>query len=138
MSSSRNIILLTILSLSFLAPSFVFAKTASGLIPCGNVKLNGGIAPGQECDFNDLIILAQTVINFLIFKIASPLAAVMFAYAGFLYLTNQGNESQVKKAHDIFWYVFIGLVVALAAWLVVNFILEFFLGSGSSYNFLGS
>lgn len=123
----------------FLAPSFASAqKVSSGLIPCGNVEMNGGIAAGQECDFNDLVQLAQNVINFLIFKIAAPLAAVMFAYAGITYLTNGGNESKIKQAHDIFWRVFIGLVVALAAWLVVNFVLEFFLGTGSVYNLLGS
>lgn len=133
----------TIIALPFLLsvlfiPSFVSAKTSSGLIPCGNVETAAGVPTTERCDFNDFIQLAQNVIDFLIFKIAAPLAAVMFAYAGFLYLTNQGNESQVKKAHDIFWNVFIGLVVALAAWLVVNFVLEFFLGSGSIYNLLGS
>lgn len=128
-------ILLSLFFVPFLASA---QKVSSGLVPCGNVSSGGAIAAGQECDFNDIIILAQNVINFLIFKIASPLAAIMFAYAGFVYLTNGGNESQVKKAHDIFWYVFLGLVVALAAWLVVNFVLEFFLGSGSVYNLLGS
>jgi len=131
-------LLLPLLLAIFFVPMFAGAqKVSSGLIPCGNVSSGGSIAAGQECEFNDFIILAQNVINFLIFKIASPLAAIMFAYAGFLYLTNGGNESKVKQAHDIFWYVFIGLVVALAAWLVVNFILEFFLGTGSVYNLLG-
>ena len=76
------------------------------------------------------------MLNFLIFKIAAPLGAIMFAYAGFLYITNGGNESKIKQAHDVFLYVFIGLVVSLAAWLLMNFILEFFLGAGSSFNFL--
>ena len=79
---------------------------ASGLIPCGN------------------------------FKIAAPLGAVMFAYAGYTYITNGGNEGKITEAHTIFLAVFWGLVVALAAWLLVNFVLEFFLGSGSSFNFL--
>jgi len=124
------------------------AVSPSTIIPCG-FDLNGdgkvldspsvwSSGPHEECYFEDMIILAQNVINFLIFKIASPLAAVMFAYAGFLYVTNRGNEGQVKQAHDIFLYVFWGLLVALAAWITVNFILEFFLGSGSAFNFLGS
>lgn len=128
-------ILFPLLLTMLFVPIFAVAKVSSGLIPCGNVSSGGSIAAGQECEFNDFIILAQNVINFLIFKIASPLAAIMFAYAGFLYLTNGGNESKVKQAHDIFWYVFIGLVVALAAWLVVNFILNFFLDP--TYNLLG-
>ena len=102
----------------------------SGLVVCGNLS-------GDQCTFTDLINQIQTVINFLIFKIASPLAAVMFAYAGFLYVTNRGNESQIKQAHDIFWNVFIGLVIALAAWLTMSFILKFFLGGTSSFNLLG-
>lgn len=109
---------------------------ASSLIPCGNVVKNGVV--DDPCQYKHLVELAKNVINFLIFKIAAPLGAVMFAYAGFLYLTNGGNESKIKEAHGIFLYVFWGLVVALAAWLIVNFILTFFLGGSSDFNFLGS
>lgn len=130
-----------------LMPIPAIAQSPSSIIPCG-FDLNGdtvirdtpsawSASPHEECYFEDFIILAQKFIDFLIFKIAAPLAAVMFAYAGFLYVTNRGNEGQVKQAHDIFLYVFWGFVVALGAWITVNFILEFFLGSGSIYNFLG-
>lgn len=107
-----------------LFPALALAQT--GLIPCS----------GTDCDFDDLVTLVKNVINFLLFKIAAPLAAVMFAYAGFLYLSNRGNEGQVKQAHEIFWYVFWGLVVALGAWILINFILTFFLGAASPFNFL--
>jgi hypothetical protein len=106
-----------------------------GLIPCGNVEAAGKVT--DPCTYTDLIILAQTVIKFLIFSLAAPIAAIMFAYAGFTYITNGGNESKIKQAHDIFLMVFWGLVIALAAWLVVNFILVFLLGTGSVFNFLG-
>lgn len=139
--------LISTLSL-FIILTPLFAGAQSTLIPCG-FDVNGDkvvkniynepahtIATKEECDFNDVITLAQNVINFLIFKIASPLAAIMFAYAGFLYITNQGNEGQVKQAHDIFWFVFWGLVVALGAWVTVNMILTFLLDP--SFIFLGS
>ena len=109
-------------------------KTQSGLVVCGNGTAANAAA--EQCTFEDLIKQAQVVIDFLIFKIAAPLAAVMFAYAGFLYVTNGGNESPFKEAHERLWNVFIGLIVALAAWLVVSFILSFFLGDGSAFNFL--
>ncbi len=107
-----------------------------GLIPCGNTASGTG-STSDMCTFTDLVVLAQTVIKFLIFSLAAPIAAVMFAYAGFTYVTNGGNESKIKQAHDIFLYVFWGLVVSLAAWLVVNFILVTLLGTGSAFNFLG-
>lgn len=118
----------------FLVSFSVAHAAASGLIPCGN-DVQEGIVQDQ-CTFNDLVTLAQNVINYLIFKIAAPLGAVMFAYAGYTYITNGGNESKIQEAHTIFLSVFWGLVVALAAWLLVNFVLEFFLGTGSSFNFL--
>lgn len=143
--SLRHIAVTLLLLTSVFVPAIAFAQgPPSTIIPCGfdtngdnMVKDIPASGIKEECDFNDLIILAQNVINFLIFKIAAPLGAVMFAYAGFLYVTNRGNEGQVKQAHEIFLYVFWGLLCALAAWLTVNFILEFFLGSGSSFNFLG-
>ena len=117
---------------AFLLPSFVLAQASEpGLVVCGNT-------PDNPCDFEKLIEQVQVVLDFLIFKIASPLAAVMFAYAGYLYVTNMGNESKIKEAHEIFWNVFLGLTMALAAWLVVNFILVFFLGASSPFNFLTS
>ncbi|OGZ07793.1 MAG: hypothetical protein A3D65_05695 [Candidatus Lloydbacteria bacterium RIFCSPHIGHO2_02_FULL_50_13] len=106
-----------------------FGDPGAGIVVCGNTK-------EDACTFEKLIDQVQVVINFLIFMIAAPLAAVMFVYAGFLYVTNAGNESKIKEAHEIFWNVFIGLVIALAAWLTINFILVFFLGAGSEFNFL--
>ena len=122
-----------------LMPSIGFAqgKTPSGLIPCGNGAVVGGmVAENERCTFDDLIILAQNVINFLIFRIAAPIAAVMFAYAGFLWLTNGGNESRITEARSVFWMVFWGLVIALAAWLTVNMIVTFFVGTDSKVNYL--
>jgi len=126
---------------ALLVPHAAFAqtKTVSGLIPCGNGALVGGmVAENERCTFDDLIILAQIVINFLIFRIAAPIAAVMFAYAGFLWLTNGGNESKITQAREVFWMVFWGLVIALAAWLTVNMIVTFFVGTNSEVNYLES
>ncbi len=125
---------LALIAIAVSMATVAHADTA-GLIPCGNVQASGKVT--DWCTYTDLIILAQTVIKFLIFDLAAPIAAIMFAYAGFTYVTNGGNESKIKQAHDIFLYVFWGLVVALAAWLMVNYILVFLLGSGSAFNFLG-
>ena len=140
----------------FIVPvtSFALATSCSsmpGLIKCGCDANNNGMvkdvpppptpndppASYEECGFDDLIALVNTVINYLIYYIASPLAAIMFVYAGFLYMSNRGNEGQVQEAHAVFFNVFWGLIIAIGAWLFIKFIFDFFLES-SYGNLLGS
>ncbi|MFC1720809.1 hypothetical protein ACFL0K_00975 [Patescibacteria group bacterium] len=104
----------TVLSMVLFMPIIVFAAEKK-LVPCGG--------SGQpDCDFNMLVQLAQNIIEFII--MASPfVAAVAFAYAGWMYITAAGDTGQIKKAHGIFTSVFIGLVIILAAWLIVKAIL---------------
>lgn len=106
----------------------------SGLVPCG--WQNADMA-AEDCTFEDFIVLAKNLMNFLLFTIAVPVAAISFAWAGWLYLSAAGNESKVQEAHRIFGYVVLGLSVALAAWLIVN-ALVVGLGVGAKYNFLGT
>lgn len=97
-----------------IAPVAVFA---AGIVPCGG-------ATQPRCDFNFLIVLAQELINFLIFYVAAPLAAVAFAIAGVMMMTARDNEQQVTKAKQVFSYVLWGFIVALSAWLVVELIVS--------------
>jgi hypothetical protein len=46
-------------------------------------------------------------------------AVISFSYAGFLYLTSQGNPGQISKAHGIFKTTAIGFLIVLSAWLIV-------------------
>jgi len=90
------------------------------------------------CTFDDLIILAQNVINFLIYAIAAPICAIMFVYAGWLYLSAGDNSGQINQAHAIFWNVLWGFIVILAAWLIVKFVVDFLVGTDPLMNMLGN
>lgn len=89
----------------------------------------------NNCDFGSLIQLANNIINFII-TISVSASAIMFAYAGFLYMSSQGNSGQVEKAHSIFKNVALGLVFVLGAWLIVKAVM-WGLGAESS-SLLGS
>lgn len=102
-----------------------FVTRSARLVPC----------EGKDCDFDTLIDLVQSIINFLLI-IAAPLAAILFAYAGWLYLSAGGSPEKVKKAHGIFVTVFWGLVIALAAWLVVTTIANVLLEQPSRLPFI--
>ncbi|MBI1999461.1 MAG: hypothetical protein HYS74_02295 [Parcubacteria group bacterium] len=102
-------------------PSALFA---AGLVPCGG--------PGEPpCGFDQLIKLVENLIDFAIL-IAAPLAAIMFAYAGWLYLSSQGSEQKVKSAHGVFMTVLWGILFILGAWIFVKFLTAAFLREGFS------
>ena len=86
----------------------------------------GGLVPAcpsTGCGFDQLMTLINNVITFLLFTVATPLAAIIIAYAGWLYLSSGGNSSDVTRAKKILMNVVIGYVIGLAAWLIVKTII---------------
>lgn len=72
----------------------------------------------NECGYEDLIKMINAIIDWVI-KVSVPLAALIFAYAGFLYMST-GVKDQKARARQIFKNVFIGFVLVLSAWLIVT------------------
>jgi multisubunit Na+/H+ antiporter MnhB subunit len=54
------------------------------------------------------------------------IAVIMIVIGGIRYTTSNGDSSQVKSAKDTIMYAVIGLVVAILAYAIVNFILSAF------------
>lgn len=91
---------------------------AQGLVPCGKGN-------SASCDFNDLMTLVNTVIDYVFKYLAVPIAAIMFAYAGIILVTAGGEAASARtKAKGIFTNAAIGLVIAAAAWLIIKTILS--------------
>ncbi|MFA6523913.1 MAG: fibronectin type III domain-containing protein [Candidatus Paceibacterota bacterium] len=102
----------------------------SNLIPCGTT------ANPTACGFNDLMKLINNVVNFILFDMVVPIAAIMFAYAGILLIFSGGDTSKRSKAKSIFINVAIGFIIAIAAWLIVEFILNL-LGYDKTWDWFG-
>ena len=69
---------------------------------------------------NDLM---NTIINVVIGLIGF-VAVIVIILGGVQYTTSAGDSSKVKKAKDTIMYGIIGLVIALMAYSIVNFILS--------------
>ena len=83
----------------------------------------GALASNPEtCEGNDLNTIIQMIVNAIIF-IIGIVAVVMIILGGISYATSQGDPSKVKKGKDTILYGIIGLVVALLAYAIVNFVL---------------
>ncbi len=99
---------------------------AGGLVPCD----------GADCHFGSILTLVHNGVNFLILLIL-PICAIVIAYAGFLFLTSGGSTETLTKAKGVFIKAVIGIILILAAWLIVNTILAT-LGLHNGYSLLKS
>ena len=76
----------------------------------------------EGCEGNDLNSIITIIINTLLIVIGM-VAVIMIIMGGISYATSQGDPSKVKKGKDTILYGIIGLVVALLAFAIVNFVL---------------
>jgi hypothetical protein len=77
------------------------------------------------CGYCDLVVLAQNIVEFLVL-FGIMVATLSIVYAGFLYVTALSSAAQVTKAHNVFRVAIVGLIVVLAAWLIINLLLTTF------------
>lgn len=87
----------------------------------------------DDCNFDYLLKLITKIIDFILIDLALPLAAIMFAYAGFELVTSGGNSEKKGKAKKIFLNVAIGLIIVAGAWLIVNTVLSIVGYTGTNF-----
>lgn len=75
-----------------------------------------------DCTYEEFIQTIEKVMNFIIITSAS-VAAIMFAYAGFLFMTAGGDTGKISKGKQVFTSVAIGFFIILSAWLIIKLVL---------------
>jgi hypothetical protein len=95
-----------------------------GLVPCG---VSSDYLKATQCQACDLIALLQNVFKF-IFALSIPIAAGLFAYGGFKYMSSGGKPEARSQANKIFTTTAVGFVVMLTGWLIINSVLYFLVG----------
>ena len=67
--------------------------------------------------------VVATVINTILY-VVGILAVVMVIFGGVKYTTSAGDQAKVTKAKNTILYGLIGLVVAILAYAIVNFVVS--------------
>lgn len=67
----------------------------------------------------------RTVTNILLFLIGA-ISVIMIVIGGIKYTTSNGNADQTKSAKNTILYAIIGLVVAILAYALVDFVIDAF------------
>ncbi|NCU33833.1 hypothetical protein EOM27_00695 [Candidatus Saccharibacteria bacterium] len=116
-----------------------FALLAGLAVPvattyANNCDVSGGITGGKDCARNDEQpenlfngdgSVFQTVTNVMLFLIGA-ISVVMLIYGGIRYTISQGDSTAVTNAKNTIMYAVIGIVIAILAFAIVNFVVTTF------------
>lgn len=92
--------------------SAVTALAADGLVPCVD-----------DCDYDKFLLLIGKIFQFLTIDLAVPLATAAIVYGGIVLVISGTNEGRRNQAKSIITYAVWGLVIALAAWVIIRTIM---------------
>jgi len=102
----------------------VFAASCSGS-PADCIKQGTDSVDSQSGGGASLEENIKSVVNVLLFLLGA-IAVIMIIIGGIRYATSNGDASGIKGAKDTILYAVIGLVVAILAYAIVNFIVGAF------------
>ncbi|OGL32235.1 hypothetical protein A3F64_01530 [Candidatus Saccharibacteria bacterium RIFCSPHIGHO2_12_FULL_42_8] len=81
------------------------------------------LSDGHVDGTNKIKSTIRDVINIMLFLIGM-IAVLMIVIAGFRFVTSNGDSNTVSSAKNTIIYAVIGIVVAVMAYAIVNFILD--------------
>lgn len=126
-------ILITIKNKLGLFVPVVALMTAVGFAPSAlAVDCNGtSVLSGARCakstdQRSDIRVLIEIATNVLLFVIGA-VAVIMIIIGGIRYTTSNGDSSQVTAAKNTILYGVVGVIVALLAYAIVNFVVSAFM-----------
>ncbi len=110
--------------LAFFVIGFIFLpliSLADGIVPCSLA----GEGDKPICQFCHLFVLFDNILDFLLFKIVPPVAALMIAIGGFMYILAYAGGAEkgpqmITQAKSLFTTVALGLVMIYSAFLLIG------------------
>ena len=84
-----------------------------------SLKINTKINNPLGDSIKDIPSFIRAIIN-IVLTIGVPIVVLAIIYAGFLFVTAQGNEEKLKTAKKTFMYTIIGATILLGAFVIAN------------------
>lgn len=103
-------------------------STVTGVYDAAAQVRSGADATGQAGESNlagdDVGTIVRNVVNALLYVIGA-LSVIMLIWGGIRYTTSAGNANSVTSAKNTILYAVIGLIVAILAYAIVNWVIDF-------------
>lgn len=125
MRSRMSLFALLLVVGSFVLPIVAHAAAIpffGPIIPNEPITINNVASNQNVCaaGWGMLITVINNIIAFSITIAIVFVAPIMIAYAGFLFVINPVNASGKEKAKGVLWNTIVGIVIALAGWMIVD------------------
>jgi len=97
--------------------------------PEGSKRAGSNVSSLAECNIeategdNGLMNVVGKIIGVII-PVLGVVAVIVVIYGGFLFMTSTGDSNKVQKAKSTILYGLIGLIIAVLAYAIVNFVLD--------------
>ncbi len=101
-----------------------FAASGAAQIQSGAGSVSSGLGN------TDLTVTILQIVKVLMF-VVGIVAVVVIIYAGLQYILATGDQAKITKAKDTIIYAVVGLVVAILAYAIVNFVVGGVTGTAS-------
>lgn len=120
---------LLVLTLVFIMPSMVFASPNSGLIVC-----DGGV--NDPCTFEKVMEFLKLILNFVIYKLITPLFVVMLMWQGFKLIASAAGTkpASLTEIKSSIGKILIGYLWVLGAWVLVKTIVVILSGETPKFD----
>jgi hypothetical protein len=124
-----------------LLPSILVASLSLAVMaaPLVSASFDGGVQGGADSARGDdqttelfgQTGIFRTITNVLLF-ILGAISVIMIIIGGLRYVVSGGNSTAVTAAKNTILYAIVGVIVALLAYAIVNFVLDSFTGGSQA------
>ena len=119
----KNIKQLIIASMLVLGIGFVATPAYAACTSGASCVEDGLEATGDTGGSKEIGPIIKDIVNALLFILAA-VAVIMIVIGGIKYTISQGDSSAITSAKNTILYSVIGLVVAILAYAIVNFVVD--------------
>jgi hypothetical protein len=105
-----------VIAFSFLLP--VLFTSAENKLGSDDLNTRIGIV-NPIPEYNDIPSFIEAIIN-IVLIVGVPIVTLAIIYAGFLFVTAQGNETRLTKAKNTLLYTIIGAALLLGAFVLAE------------------
>ena len=106
---------------------FTLSRLAAFVIPLfASVSIayaatSGGIESPLRPEFSSIPKFIEGALKVLV-MVALPIISLFIVYSGFMFVIARGNESMLTEAKKNFFYVIVGSILILGAWVIATLI----------------